>query len=199
MGASAAGGNSIPPGKAPIVGCFDWRFLAGGLCCSWVKPRAHYVVTTGARVSSSLPRAANTAALPLVDQAAVMGAAPHLSATVIGRDGAIVAAVSRNVECGPPGSPAGEQWVVVTVAGDVDADTEPLVRSALTAALGPDRRICLDVRDVTFFGAAGANTVVAAHLNAVRTGGQFTVRGARGIVRRVLAITGVDQFVTIGG
>jgi anti-sigma B factor antagonist len=136
--------------------------------------------------------AATPAAPVLSDRAPGAGESLQLTATVVSHDGAVLVTVSRHLEYSPA---ADDELVVVTVAGDLDQDTAPLVEIALATALEQNRRVCLDLREVAFFGAAGANSVVAAHVHAVRTGGWFTLRNVHGIVRRVLEITGVDALV----
>jgi anti-sigma B factor antagonist len=127
-----------------------------------------------------------------VARSAAEGQAHKRSAAVIGRDGAALV-VSRHIEQ----APAGEQRVIVALAGELDQDIEALVRTILITALDEHRRVCVDLRDVTFFGAAGVNSVIAARVHADKTGSQFTVRGAHGIVRRVLAITGADHLMMV--
>jgi anti-anti-sigma factor len=125
------------------------------------------------------------------DRAPGAGGSPELTATVLGRDGCVVFTVSRHLD----GNRAASDELVVAATGDLDHDTAPLVEVAVATALDQSRRVCLDLRDVAFFGAAGANTVVAAHLHAVRTDGSFTVRNVPGNAWRVLQITGVDTVV----
>jgi anti-anti-sigma factor len=122
------------------------------------------------------------------DGAPGAGGSPELTATVLGHDGCVVFTVSRHLDGNP-------DEFVVTVTGDLDHDTAPLLEIALATALDHSRRVCLDLCDVAFFGAAGANTVVAAHLHAVRTDGCFRVRNVPENARRVLQITGVDTLV----
>ena len=59
--------------------------------------------------------------------------------------------------------------------------------------------MCCDLSRVAFCGAAGANIVLAAHLHAAATGRHFTVRGVHRITRLVLAITRLNQMLTITG
>lgn len=119
------------------------------------------------------------------------GEPPQLAAAAVGHDGAVLVSVFRHLEYS---SPPDDEMVVVTVAGDLDQDTAPLVETALTTALDQHRWVCLDLRDVAFFGAAGANTVAAAHVHAVGRGACLSLRGVHGIARRVLRITGVDRL-----
>jgi anti-anti-sigma factor len=122
-----------------------------------------------------------------------------VSATVAGFDGVVIGRVSRHREAGPSGPAASEDLIVVSVDGDLDADTGPLLRIALTEALQAGPRVCCDLSGVAFFGAAGANALLAAHLHATATGRQLTVRGAHGIAQLVLAITRLDGIFAFTG
>jgi anti-anti-sigma factor len=86
------------------------------------------------------------------------------------------------------GAPIGS--AVVTVAGEIDEATTPSLSAALTGAIDGHERVCCDLSGVAFFGAAGVNTLLAAHRHAQAAGRIFGVRGAHGTTRRVLEITG---------
>ncbi len=124
--------------------------------------------------------------------AAAPGEQPFI--TVMSGDRTAITTVSRHVadESSPD---AGA--VVVTVSGDLDLDTTPPVRGTLYDAIDHHRRTVLDLEGVRFFGAAGANLVVAAHVRAGHRGAGFALRGVSGPARRVLSITGVDLLVTV--
>jgi anti-anti-sigma regulatory factor len=51
------------------------------------------------------------------------------------------------------------------------------------------------LRDVTFFGAAGANTLLAAHWRAAELGAAFYLRGVHGIADRVLTVVDPEGIV----
>ncbi len=118
-----------------------------------------------------------------------------MSATLAGADGTIVATVTRHTE--PADSAAGhdDALMVVAVAGDVDLDTASLLRLTLTQAIDRHPRVCCDLSEVGFFGAAGANMLLEAHRHAVNAGHDFGVRGAHGIIDRVLQIVGLDDVL----
>jgi anti-anti-sigma factor len=119
-----------------------------------------------------------------------------MSATVTGFDGAVIGRVTRHREPAPGDPALGHDLIVVSVAGDLDADTGPLLHITLTQALQPRARVCCDLSRVTFFGADGANVIVAAHVYATATGSRFCLRGLHGMTRRVLAITRLDETLT---
>jgi anti-anti-sigma factor len=130
-------------------------------------------------------------------QPAAAGDSVGVSATVAGFDGVVIGTVTRHREAGQTDPAHRQELIVVSVIGDLDADTGPLLHIALTEALDTNPSVCCDLRRVTFFGAAGANTVLAAHLRAAASGRQFTVRGVHGMTRLVLAITGVHKYVDL--
>jgi anti-anti-sigma factor len=128
---------------------------------------------------------------------AAAGQSVGVSATVAGFDGVVIGSVTRHREAGLTGPAAWRELIVVSVAGDLDADTAPLLHTALTAALDANLQVCCDLSRVAFCDAAGANTVLAAHWRAAGTGRQFTVRGVHGITKLVLAITRLDKVLTL--
>jgi anti-sigma B factor antagonist len=88
-----------------------------------------------------------------------------------------------------PSAQAGE--TIVEVVGELDLATAPLLDEVLShdgaVATG---RVVVDVSHVTFMGAAGLSVLVGAHyrlLGESRAG--LVVRGASGIVRRVVELT----------
>ncbi|WP_250036728.1 STAS domain-containing protein [Paractinoplanes maris] len=112
------------------------------------------------------------------------------SITVTGSGGTVLATISRHTE-DHPGGPSEPQLVVIDVAGDIDADTAPALRTVLTYAIGRDRRVCCDLSRVEFFGAAAVNTIFAALRDADGTDCQFTVRGVHGLAVQVCQVTGL--------
>ena len=81
--------------------------------------------------------------------------------------------------------------MVVCVQGDLDLDTAPLAEAVLTQALDGAERVCLDLSEVRFFGAAGVGVVVAGRQHAAALGRELRLSGVHGITERVLALTGV--------
>lgn len=124
-------------------------------------------------------------------------ASRRVSATVAGFDGVPIATITRYQE--PPGDDpgAGRALAVVAVIGDLDADTAPLLRMALTDAINSRSQVCCELGGTEFFGAAGANTLLTAQRHATAAGCRFTVRGVHGIARWVLAVTGLDRHLLL--
>ncbi|GAA3348425.1 hypothetical protein GCM10020358_66890 [Amorphoplanes nipponensis] len=115
--------------------------------------------------------------------------APAVIAGVTAPDGSVIGTVSRHLRPAEPAGPGAE--VVVGVHGDLDLDTAPLVQAAVVHALDGSERVCLDLSEVSFFGAAGARVVLAAQLHAVDLGRSLRLSGVHGMTARVLALTGV--------
>jgi anti-anti-sigma regulatory factor len=99
-------------------------------------------------------------------------------ATLTNTSGNTIVSVSRHVES--------EALTVVTVDGDIDTDTEALVRAALTRELRTGD-VCCDLNGIPSLGAAGAHLLFAAHYQAAEWGHTFSYRGAHGFTARVLA------------
>ncbi|GAB7048357.1 STAS domain-containing protein [Catenuloplanes indicus] len=113
------------------------------------------------------------------------------TATVTGFNGAVIATVSRSLEHADGRTPL----AVVSVHGDVDRDTAPLVERTLLRAIDEHPVTWLDVRQVGFFGAAGVHVLVRAHQRAAALGRTFELRGVHGITEQVLTIAGLDHMI----
>jgi anti-anti-sigma factor len=116
-------------------------------------------------------------------------------ATVEDDDGTLVGTVRRRPEPAVAGAGPGDTCTIVAVGGDIDRDIARLLQLALSQALDGRTAVCCDLSDVTFFGAAGANTLLAAHRRATELGCAFFLRGVHGITDRVLAIVDPDRLV----
>jgi anti-sigma B factor antagonist len=120
-----------------------------------------------------------------------------VTASVAGYDGTVIATITRTVES--PAALAGVDGPlsVVTVDGDIDQDTAPLLEQALRLAINDRLRTCLDMRRVDFFGAAGVHVLMAAQGHAASLRHCFVLRGVHGIANQVLAIVGLDRLITM--
>jgi anti-anti-sigma factor len=133
--------------------------------------------------------------IELADELFVDGAVT----TVTDGDGTIVGTVVRRLEAAPAGAEPGDSWTIVAVGGEIDGDIAPLIQLALSQALAGRTPVCCDLSDVTFFGAAGANTLLAAHRRAAELGCAFYLRGVHGITDRVLTVVDPDGIVARSG
>ncbi len=90
-----------------------------------------------------------------------------------------------------PGIPV----TVVAVSGDIDRATAPLLHRALWQALLDPVPVWCELSGVLFFDAAAANTVMAAHTDATKSGRVFTLCGVHGMTAQVLAAVDPDGTV----
>jgi anti-anti-sigma factor len=150
-------------------------------------------------VSSSPYRLSAWSAAPLSEsETSRQVPSPWPSSAVIGSDGTEVIKVCRYTE--PAGTRTSDQpRVVVGVSGDIDADTAPVLHAALIDAISRHRRVCCDLTGVEFFGAAGANTIVAALRHADRADCAFAVRGVHGLAVQVFQISGLGALLSAPG
>jgi anti-anti-sigma factor len=116
-----------------------------------------------------------------------------VAGTVSGPSGPPLLTVALRTE--PALDQGGPDLLVVAAAGEVDLDTATLLEAALVDAVGRRPRVCCDLGDVTFLSAAGVTALMAAHVRAIETGCQLTLRGAHGSARRVLSVTGVQRLL----
>jgi anti-anti-sigma factor len=134
---------------------------------------------------------------PVVSEARpeVRGGTPRVSASVADRAGHLIATVTRYRE--DPAPATGDALTVVEFTGDMDLDSAPLLERVLITAIDEREQVCCDLNGAAFVGAAGANTLLAAHRYAAQSGRRFSVRGASPMTRQILAITGIDQVLTV--
>jgi anti-anti-sigma factor len=87
----------------------------------------------------------------------------------------------------------------LAVAGELDIASVDELRAALSAALdqGPSA-VLVDLDALTFMDSTGISALVAAHRQAAAGGVVLTVVNSRGIVRRVLELTGTLSQLTGG-
>jgi anti-anti-sigma factor len=84
------------------------------------------------------------------------------------------------------------------VSGDLDFSTARRLSEAVEAANSDGHRlVVLELSGLAFCDAAGVTALLRAHRTARGQGGRLLIRGAAGLPRRVLAITGVDQVLDI--
>ncbi|AGL18913.1 STAS domain-containing protein [Actinoplanes sp. N902-109] len=119
----------------------------------------------------------------------IEGPPGEFSASVTGYDGTWLATVSRRAA--GTATPA----AVVTVEGDVDLDTAPLLQAGLLRALQSWPFVVCDLNKVTFFGAAGTTALLAARRCASATGHTLSLRGARGMTRQILEMFDLANLI----
>lgn len=86
---------------------------------------------------------------------------------------------------------------VVLLAGDLDLDSAPRLRAALSGLVGRgDRDVVIDVSELHFCGAVGLGILIATAQD-LPPGSVLRVVGATGMLRRLLRVTGVDEVVRV--
>jgi len=79
---------------------------------------------------------------------------------------------------------------IVSLYGQLDLANADRVRDALTRAGGSS--VVVDLANLQFLDSSGIAALLAARRRITQAGHGFELRGARGIVRRVLEVTGLS-------
>src|SRR5262245_20880598 len=93
-------------------------------------------------------------------------------------------------------SPETDDIVVVTVTGVLDLSTRDELAAAAIGLLDDTKIVVFDLGGVTFLDSSGIGTLVRIRLEADRRGAEVRLRSATGHVAEILAITGLDRWVT---
>ena len=91
-----------------------------------------------------------------------------------------------------------DDLAVVSVGGEVDLDTaSQLGDHALEAVRDVSPHVVLDLTGVTFMDSTGLKVLLSVQRRAELAGGSFGVAGPSRSVRKILALTGLDQTFAI--
>jgi anti-sigma B factor antagonist len=95
----------------------------------------------------------------------------------------------------------GTDPVVVSVIGEVDLATAPLLEAELSAALATPGAtgVRVDLAGVEFMDSAGLRVLVAALRTAEDSGRTLTVSAPHDRVRRIIEITGLSEVFGLAG
>jgi anti-sigma B factor antagonist len=86
---------------------------------------------------------------------------------------------------------------VLTLVGELDLSTVGRVRTALDAlALGPGRRLVLDLSGVVFCDSSGITALVVAHNRVRAVDAELVLAGVPDHLVRMLRVVGLDQVFT---
>lgn len=97
--------------------------------------------------------------------------------------------IELNVNSRPDGDAT-----LISVSGEVDLSTTPLLRSALVEHLDAGRKsLVLDLSEVGFLDSTGLGMLVSLHRRANDEGGSLRLTSVQRPVRRVLQITGLEE------
>ena len=88
---------------------------------------------------------------------------------------------------------------VVSVAGELDCATAPLLSEALAHLSEPGQVVLVDLRDTEFVDCVGLAPLVAACEHQRQQGGDLILDSPRGEVSKAIALTQLDRFITVVG
>ena len=91
-----------------------------------------------------------------------------------------------------------ESALVLTVRGDIDLATAPVLWERIEAEWQSGQQLILDTVQVPFMDSTGLSVLVRAAELAKPQGLLVAVVGATNRVRKVITITGLDTFIYIG-
>ena len=95
----------------------------------------------------------------------------------------------------PSRQPSG---VVLTVAGELDAHSSPLLRTKLLELVaGEDQEVVVDLAGVSFCDSTGLGVLVGAHRRMAASERTLTVQSVRPAVRHLLEVSGLDQVLLV--
>jgi anti-anti-sigma factor len=89
------------------------------------------------------------------------------------------------------------QRSVLRLQGELDAANEARLRCAICAVVGDHRPQILemDLSALTFVDCAGLSVMVWAHKRLAEQGRELVITGARPPIRRLLRLTGLDEYL----
>ncbi|MCU1452353.1 MAG: anti-sigma-factor antagonist [Acidimicrobiales bacterium] len=87
---------------------------------------------------------------------------------------------------------------VLVLGGEIDLSSAHLLAEAIDAAIDAGaRRVVVDFSAVTFVNSTGLGVMVGATKRLRAMGGDLVARAFRGMPAAALAITGLEEFLTI--
>ncbi|HEV7654390.1 MAG TPA: STAS domain-containing protein [Mycobacteriales bacterium] len=86
---------------------------------------------------------------------------------------------------------------VLSVSGEVDIHTSPMLRLALADLTGPERRLIVDLGDVQFLDSSGLGALVEGLNRAKDMDGDLSLVCPAGPMLKLLRITGLDQVFVL--
>ncbi|MFJ8142310.1 STAS domain-containing protein [Streptomyces sp. NPDC096013] len=84
---------------------------------------------------------------------------------------------------------------VITLAGEIDAETAPALHQALNVQAAPGPRVVLDMRGVTFLDSSGINTLINAYQALTAAGGWLRLAGTTDPVMFVIKLVGLHTVL----
>jgi anti-sigma B factor antagonist len=91
----------------------------------------------------------------------------------------------------------GDGEMVVTVRGEIDLVTVPVLWESLVDVILDTKRLVVDLRETAFIDSTGLGVLVRALKRLRHGGGDLVLRSPRPNARKVLNLTGLDRVITI--
>jgi anti-sigma B factor antagonist len=92
----------------------------------------------------------------------------------------------------------GPGYVVISVAGEIDAGTQCALRDALTSVLARGiRRVVVDLAGVAFLASSGIGVLMGARRVLAAKGGSLVLAAPRGEVAQILSLTGMGEVIPV--
>ena len=95
---------------------------------------------------------------------------------------------------------ANGDWMVLTVAGEVDLNTAPQLKERINGMITQGHsNLVVDLEGVEFMDSTGLSALVSGLMRTSEIGGGMAVVCTRPQVLRLLALTGLDQVLKVHG
>ena len=95
---------------------------------------------------------------------------------------------------------ANGDWMVLTVGGEVDLNTAPQLKERINGLIAQgNSNLVVDLDGVEFMDSTGLSALVSGLMRTSESGGGMAVVCNRPQVLRLLALTGLDQVLTVYG
>lgn len=106
-------------------------------------------------------------------------------------DTARTALLDLQIDAGP--------LTTITLAGDLDPATAPLLEGAIATAVGDDsvQRVVLDLSELSFLDSSGLRVFVTAREGLAKRGAELALRDPSDNTRRLLDITGLGEVIAV--
>ena len=83
-----------------------------------------------------------------------------------------------------------------TVSGRLDTNTSPELNDDIAASLGDVKELVMDIKDLEYISSAGVRVLLSAY-KVMKKQGTMVLKNVPEIVRNVLSVTGLLDFLTI--
>ena len=89
-----------------------------------------------------------------------------------------------------------ETEIILELSGELDMASRSLLRNEVDAALDSEvRRVILDLSELKFIDSSGIKTLYNAWERSREVPNRLTIRGAQGLVKKVLTFAGLDSVI----